>query len=285
MDDVVRQHAKVSPSSLSRTVKCPPSLKLNEGVNSESKYTVEGTKAHMVAEYFVREAFGLGNDHDFREIEGKTGQMIDCAEKYVQFARNIVKYMHRTTDDPIQVEVEKEVHLEEYIDECWGTCDLMFIGSDRLSICDYKYGGGKVEVKDNSQLKAYALGAYLSIDPEKRVGIRTIDTYIFQPRASFYNEETRKWETGYYGRDTFTPEQLIDWAFAAEKEVKKALDGEGERSGGDHCRFCTAKGTCEACLGAYKPNVHKRVIESNDLPDGDDLPDGGADPFSGMGGH
>jgi len=248
-----REHAIVSPSSLKRTINCPPSLNINKDVNSSSKYTVEGTKAHLVAECMVHDRLGIPGGPEFKDIEGKTGEMINYGADYAAFAENIRNYMQKTSVNPVKVQTETIVNMEKYIDECWGTCDLMFIGDDKLSIADYKYGAGKVDATDNAQLKAYALGAYLSLSDEQQAKIYSIDTYIFQPRASFYNTETRQYEKGYYGRQTYKPSELIEWAQSIDPIIQEALKGLGDRVAGDHCVFCAAKGSCEACRAITNP--------------------------------
>lgn len=238
------EHAKVSPSSLKRTVACPGSLKINaEAGSHETKSTKEGTKAHMVAECFAREALGLPPDVDFKGIQGKTKEMIEYGQDYANFALRIKHLMEGTSAYPIECDCERRVSCEEYIPECWGTSDLLLIGSDKISIIDYKYGVNQVEVAENDQLKAYALGVYLSVPEDRRFTIKTVDTYIFQPRARYMRDG--KEEKGYYGWETYDIETIKAWALRIKPIVEKALAGVDERMGGKHCMFCAAKDSCQ----------------------------------------
>lgn len=258
-------HAVISPSSIARTSACPGSLKINQEAGpQETPYTAEGTRAHMVAEFFAREALGLPNAVElidgkevpmtFESIPDKTRDMILFGRDYANFACMIRTRMEETSITPIECDCERKVYCEPYIPECWGTSDLLMIGSDRISIADYKYGANKVEVANNSQLKAYALGAYLGVqntDPEKAKHIKKVETYIFQPRAMVQNA-AGKTEKGYFDRWEYTIDELFSWAEMIKPEIQKALDGVDERMGGDHCIFCAAKGSCALSINFKK---------------------------------
>ena len=55
-------HAKFSPSASDRLIHCPPSLLLGEQYGPEdtgSEYSREGTEAHSLGEYLLKQALGL----------------------------------------------------------------------------------------------------------------------------------------------------------------------------------------------------------------------------------
>ncbi len=55
-------HAKFSPSASDRLIHCPPSLMLGEQYGPEdtgSEYSREGTEAHAVGEFLLKQALGL----------------------------------------------------------------------------------------------------------------------------------------------------------------------------------------------------------------------------------
>lgn len=51
-------HSNLSPSSSERWIECPPSALLNAGGNTGSSYAQQGTDAHSLCEYKVRQALG-----------------------------------------------------------------------------------------------------------------------------------------------------------------------------------------------------------------------------------
>ena len=248
-----REHAIVSPSSLKRILACPTSLKANEGINKAGKAAAQGTLAHEVAEYFVKKCFGIEPSIDIKDIKNKTTWMLDCGSRYMAFASMIKQNMESTSKTPVKVKVEERVSCEELIPECWGTCDAMFIGRDRLAILDYKFGQIEVKAEDNAQLKAYALGAFLSLTEKQKQNIHTIETYIFQPNIGEKDPTTRQ-PVGSYDMAKYTPQDLIDWAVAAKPIVEDALNGTDKAKAGDHCMFCAAKGSCHTRNA--EPDMH-----------------------------
>jgi hypothetical protein len=55
-------HAKFSPSASDRLIHCPPSLVLGEQYGPEdtgSEYSREGTEAHSLGEFLLKETLGL----------------------------------------------------------------------------------------------------------------------------------------------------------------------------------------------------------------------------------
>jgi len=64
-----KKHSKYSPSGAHRWVNCPASIKLCEGLESKSsKYAAEGTDAHEVCEYFLK--------NDYKDPRSYVGQKV-----------------------------------------------------------------------------------------------------------------------------------------------------------------------------------------------------------------
>ena len=60
-------HALLSPSSSERWIACPPSVRLSEKFDEKpSEYAAEGTAAHSLCEYKLRQTLGY-NQPDIRE--------------------------------------------------------------------------------------------------------------------------------------------------------------------------------------------------------------------------
>lgn len=247
---VQREHALVSPSSLKRTVYCTKSLKINEDYLQEhgeqsSAAALEGTKAHAVAENLVNERFGIPLQEDsVKEAADADFAMIACGQAYRDFVVRVFQ-----GNGCRKLYTETKVDMTSLIAECWGTCDCFMVSKTSLIVVDYKYGKALVRAQKNMQLRAYSLGAYLSLPEADRKNITKVQFYIFQPRASMDYDEgfPRKLETvGAISHDEMKVEDLLLWARAVNIRVSQAIRNEGEFKAGEHCAFCAGKGTCPA---------------------------------------
>lgn len=262
---VQRDHALVSPSSLKRITACTKSLKINEDYRLEhgdesTPAALEGTKAHAVAENLVNDLFHLPLQEDsVKETEDADEAMIACGKAYRDFVSKLFqggKYL--------AIRTERKVDMRQYISECWGTCDCFMVSSHELTVVDYKYGKALVDAKDNSQLKAYALGAYLALPERLKPYIKKVSFFIFQPRASmdYSSGYPRKLETvGSISRDEMKVADLLAWAKEVNKSVNLAIKNEGEYKTGEHCAFCAGKGTCPLTKQIESDGIDKLLME------------------------
>ena len=228
------RHARFSPSSADRYIHCPPSLILGEEVGPEdtsNDYTREGTEAHSVCEYLLRTALGETMEDPRPELRFYNSEMQECAEGYRDAILEIFETLKTSCSDPA-IFVEQQVSLEEYAEDSFGTSDAIVIGNGHMYVCDYKHGKGvEVSAEENSQLKCYALGAYLTFGA--LYDIHEITLVIYQPRISNYSQ----W--------TLDTDSLLSWAENILKPAAEmALHGEGDFACGSWCRFCKAKAVC-----------------------------------------
>ena len=227
-------HAKFSPSASDRLIHCPPSLMLGEQYGPEdtgSEYSREGTEAHAVGEFLLKQALGLPCEDPRPSLKMYGPEMQECAEGYRDTVLEIYETMKQTCPDTI-ISVEQQVHFDEYVPGGFGTSDAVIIGDGHMYVIDYKHGKGvEVSAEDNPQLKCYALGCYLAFAP--LYDIEDITLVIYQPRISNYSE----W--------SLTAEDLLSWADTVLRpQAELALKGAGEYSCGSWCRFCRAKAIC-----------------------------------------
>jgi hypothetical protein len=227
-------HAKFSPSASDRLIHCPPSLMLGEQYGPEdtgSEYSREGTEAHAVGEFLLKQALGLPCEDPRPSLKMYSPEMQECAEGYRDTVLEIYETMRQTCPDTI-ISVEQQVHFDEYVPGGFGTSDAVVIGDSHMYVIDYKHGKGvEVSAEDNTQLKCYALGCYLAFSP--LYDIADITLVIYQPRISNYSE----WP--------LTTENLLTWADKVLRpQAELALKGAGEYSCGSWCRFCRAKAIC-----------------------------------------
>ena len=227
-------HAKFSPSASDRLIHCPPSLMLGEQYGPEdtgSEYSREGTEAHSVGEFLLKQALGLPCEDPRPSLKMYSPEMQECAEGYRDTVLEIYETMKQTCSDTI-ISVEQQVHFDEYVPGGFGTSDAVVIGDGHMYVIDYKHGKGvEVSAEDNPQLKCYALGCYLAFSPLYE--IEDITLVIYQPRISNFSEWSLK------------ATDLLVWADTVLRpQAELALKGAGEYSCGSWCRFCRAKAIC-----------------------------------------
>ena len=223
-------HARLSPSSSERWIRCPPSIKLGEeyGPPDEgSVYAEEGTEAHSLCEFLLRKARGEEAVDPRPGFKYYDQEMQECAEGY----RDAVMELFEQFEGAALC-IEQRIDFSRFVPGGFGTSDCVIVGDGKLIVVDFKYGKGvSVDAKENSQLKCYALGAYEIFSALYE--IEEITLVIYQPRISNYS----KW--------SLTREDLLSWAEnTLAPAAALAARGAGEFSSGPWCRFCRAKTIC-----------------------------------------
>ncbi len=266
-------HAKLSASSSKRWLSCPASVPLSEGIiRTTSKFAAEGTAAHALGEYCLKNDF-----LDPYECIGFTAEQLgeDFADYVVDedMAFYLRIYVDTIKNDHLisfggeaEIGVETQVHLKHLETEVsgplFGTNDCsMVVPFSRLGVYDLKYGKGvEVMAEDNTQGLYYCLGAWIAADrtPDE------IEVVIIQPRLDDYNARVKRWEfssdvleayeqTLIQGIDDVRQAtEIVKWAAdeyncdfadidASEQlNILKGLLAASE----DACKFCPIKATC-----------------------------------------
>lgn len=225
-------HALLSPSSSERWISCPPSVRMSEGIEEKpSEYAAEGTAAHSLCEYKLRELLGY-KQSDIREnLDYYNEEMEDCTEEYRNYINELLA--ENKGRKPLMF-VEQRVDFSRFVKEGFGTSDCIIIDNDTIYIIDFKYGKGvEVNAVNNTQMMIYAIGALEMFD--SIFDINHVIMTIFQPRLS--NISTFE----------MTKDELYHWAFNVLKPAADmAYQGTGTFKCGDYCRFCKAKTICRA---------------------------------------
>ena len=225
-------HARFSPSAANRRIHCPPSLLLEEQFEEgESIYAAEGTAGHALAEHLIRKHLKMRTKRPTSPYY--TDELIAAVDEYVSFVISEIEDARRTCKQPIFL-VEQRVDASMYVDNCFGTADMIIITDKVAHIIDLKLGKGvEVHAEENPQLMIYGLGVLHMA--EALYDIETVRMTIFQPRL--YNSST--WDV--------SPEYLKRWGGEVLRPAgAKALIGAGDFAAGTWCRFCRARNQCRA---------------------------------------
>ena len=282
-------HATLAPSGSARWMKCHPSALVSSQIpQKDTIFTKEGTIAHTFAEcllltaleqnwdewredyvYKFHIAYEAANDGKGGRIAGEQSETLrrriaeakDLGLDPWEMLRIVSDHYCRLVwedfldaryrDPEAVLLVEAQLKLSEYIPEGFGSSDAVIIFNKTLSVYDLKYGKGvKVSARGNTQMRCYALGAYLG--PAELYDIKEVSMVIIQPRLQWVSN------------DILTSDELMDWA---ENELKPnavmAYMGEGEYVPGEHCRFCPVAPRCKAL--ALQASILREIDRSPDL--------------------
>lgn len=226
------KHAVLSASSSERWLNCPPSARLCEAYEDKgSDYAAEGTDAHALCEFRLKQALGIPADDPIENLSWYNEEMEDCAAGYAAYVSELLETAKQICADPV-ILIEQRVDFSRWVRDGFGTADCIVIADGVLNICDYKNGQGCLVLAErNPQMMLYALGALEIFD-----GIYDIDTVrmtIYQPRKS---------NISVYEMDKA---DLYEWANSElTQKAQLAYEGQGSFSCGEWCRFCKAKAEC-----------------------------------------
>lgn len=227
-------HAFLSASAANRWLHCPPSAKLSAKYKDiTTEYAAEGTEAHALCEYRLKEALGISAKNPIPELKRYSEEMEECATGYASYVVEQVEEAKKLSKDPV-VLIEERVDFSRWVKNGFGTADAIVVADKVLNICDYKHGlGHVVDAFKNPQMLCYALGAL-----ELFTGlydIATVKMTIYQPRRS--NVSTYD----------ITTEELYKWAEEVLKPTADlAFSGSGKFLCGEWCAFCKVKHECRA---------------------------------------
>jgi hypothetical protein len=240
------QHATLSPSGAERWISCPASVRLTADMpNESSKYAMEGTCCHALADIEARLSFGMITPAEAtreRNMWRKHWQQeIGLTEEQEEeMANHVAAYLvliHERVSAYPDSQVLFEQRVPTGIPSSWGTSDTVIVSPVHVEIIDLKYGMGvRVSAAGNPQLRLYGVGALEGIgdllgDPE------TVTMTVFQPRLDHTDSETMAADDLREWRDSLLP--VAELALGED-----APFGPSE----DACRWCPAAGQCRAQL-------------------------------------
>lgn len=245
-------HALLSPSSAHRWRVCKPSARLGLSYPSKSsKYADEGTAAHTLASWCLEQGVDAAHfaGRMVPVVDRETGAsvgwpvspMVEPVQGYVDRTRAWADSLDGST---LFVEVAVPISQITGEEGATGTSDAIIVGmlpgeGRQAIVCrDLKYGQGvAVSAVENDQALMYAGGAieYLTFAYDFADDDLVV-VEIDQPRR----ENLSTWQ--------LTVGELKERLVSISADAKQALadDGSGERTPGEHCKFCPAKADCGA---------------------------------------
>ncbi|MEF9966875.1 MAG: DUF2800 domain-containing protein [Longicatena sp.] len=229
MSHAEREHALLSASASHRWLECTPSAVLEDGLaDKDSAYSLEGTRAHEIAEECLR---AWQNGEDFKNYEADDWRIYNEVLAYIHHVQNAFNELKSINADAV-IFFESKVDYSKYVPEGFGTCDTVILAGNTLFIKDLKFGKGvEVYAENNSQLQLYALGAIEKFGD--LYDFENVHMEICQPRKYHFDSSVMK------------VEELVTWGIEFVKpRALLAFEGKGEFKTGTHCQFCKAAGAC-----------------------------------------
>lgn len=247
-------HARLSPSSAHRWLRCPGSVKLSDEIEEQrtSEFAAEGTVAHHVREMCL--LFDLEPEDFEGQVIGADGFTFTVDEEMVEALRPGIEWVRERKGRLVN---EYQVKFDRWLPGQFGTLDVGIIEKDLIVINDLKYGAGvAVSPEGNEQLQTYALGFWDNVARHESAATDFL-LVIDQPRA-----------VGGGGEWRVTLDELLEFGERLKRGYEEVhAEDPYLKPGEKQCRFCPVKGTCDAFA---KWSIEQLDMEFDDL-DGDEM--------------
>lgn len=232
-------HALIAPSSLGLTVACNASVSLQAAIPPlpETDEEAEGTAAHIVAGWA---ASGVNFEFGQKFTSGGRDWLIDIdmyngAKLYAKALGGFSTFLR--VEDAVKC---SRIHPEH----CRGTPDAWRYfpegtaesnGLPLLRVGDYKYGFRYVEVFENYQLLAYAVGVMERLGLSDNEGLM-LEFILVQPRSYHRDGPVKIWRA--------LAQNVRGLVNIANSAAHAALGPDPIARTGNHCIDCRARHRC-----------------------------------------
>lgn len=236
VDHTSRAHSNVvGGSSAGRVLQCAGSVLLAQQYpNTESEFAAEGTALHMAMDMIMS-----GVAETDREVIGLVFNGYTITEEmFTEAIEPILDYWDNLDKELGGIEFLTEQRVTfPYVDESFGTTDIIGASKDRTIVFDHKFGRGvPVTAEQNPQGLYYGLAALHT--PATKSFFhhdRPVEIIIAQPRVKDGDQFTR-WVT--------TVPQLEAFGIELKQAVERGLEPDPPFAMGPYCKFCPAKVGC-----------------------------------------
>ncbi len=298
-------HARLSPSGSKGWFACPGKITLEESIpNVSSSYADDGTAAHDIAARCLTEhtqARQYIGAYVVVSLPHEPVRKVFFDEDMAELVQGYVDTM-RVKSIGKRVWVEQRVNFSEFcgVPNQFGTSDFTALDEreGELAVDDLKTGYKQVDVRKNSQLMCYALGALAMLRDEdsddlagvgsekenafawaRRKGIKTVRLGIYQPRADGHTE------------DVITLNELETFAKTLRQKANRVEDAKREYGvvpiekwnaeylnpapNDEECAFCRAMPTCPSAnrtLQEFMMDGFDEIISGEVTKPADKLP-------------
>ena len=230
------KHLTIGGSTAERTKACPGWVSASKDIPTRpaGQAAIDGSMHHEVQEMCQRDGAEPKDHVGFVYSENGVSREFtedDLALSYMAFNATNALCDELDIDEMI---VEPFVQLIP--DLAGGSIDLIGLSRkrDTLLFLDYKFGRGKVGVKNNVQLQFYGISA--EADPltaDMFDGVDNIEFAIIQPQVS---PEASRWSC--------TPAELAEFKIDMMTSIDQAQSSTPPLNTGSHCQYCPASPYC-----------------------------------------
>ena len=248
-----RAHARLSPSSIERSIECTKSVSLSAALppSLPGPDAARGTAGHALFERCLKEGIDTFElPTGTAAVDGHEVLVDDAMLDDVQAA---VDWVREHVPRPWLLEHRVKFEFaEQYLGEpVWGFLDVGHVETT-LYVADCKMGFHPVPA-DSRQLVMYLLGLALERNPSlEGDGLAGI-TAVIQPRAGEPSTHEVSWQEL---RD------FRDWLIDGMRRIKRR---DFSYAHGDWCRWCPAAGSCLHLAAVAKDYALARVTPSAEM--------------------
>ena len=189
--------------------------------HTKSQAQLEGLSCHTMLEELIEGLPLTAGEIDPKWGIVRTQALIDSVVK----ARGAL---------PKVVTVEERIDLSMIAQGWYGKCDVSHESSGILNIYDVKFGHTLVEVEENPQLMAYAIGKARQLNlPSDHAVI----LHIVQPREYRSGEHFhRTWATSVGELENYIP--------MYQRAIENVMSNAPTATTGSQCKYCSARANC-----------------------------------------
>lgn len=205
---------------------------------------IEGEIAHELAAWKIRWLAGLvpADQHPPRVGDEFHGVIIpnEMCQATDMYATETMRSWGGSTHRPV---VETKLAAPSIHENLWGTCDCYVYDSKSgvITVYDFKYGFGPVEVYENYQLISYAAAVLYTLGIDGGGDQHTrVEMVIVQPRAYHSDGPIRRWAV--------RASDLRPYFNFLRNAAGEIFSGNGVERTGKHCRYCPGRHVCASAL-------------------------------------